>query len=113
MNFHNNLKGLTMADFGNDGGLWTARVLGASAGAAVSLIYLLPKSRREAASRFFTGLACGLVFGGPVGLWIAVRLGIAGYLGSAEVLLTGSAAASLSAWWGLGVLARVAERMRQ
>ncbi|UNK39814.1 DUF6107 family protein [Shinella sp. H4-D48] len=102
-----------MADFGNDSGLWTARLVGASAGAAVSLIYLLPKSRREAACRFFTGLACGLVFGGPAGLWIAVRLGIASYLGPVEVLLTGSAAASLSAWWGLGVLARAAERMKQ
>ncbi len=102
-----------MADFGNDGGLWTARLIGASAGAAVSLIYLLPRSRREAGCRFLTGLACGLVFGGPAGLWIAVRLGIASYLGPAEVLLTGSAAASLSAWWGLGVLARLAEKMRQ
>ncbi|WP_242221429.1 DUF6107 family protein [Shinella zoogloeoides] len=102
-----------MADFGNDGGLWTARFIGASAGAAVSLIYLLPKSRREAGCRFLTGLACGLVFGGPAGFWIAARLGIAGYLGPSELLLTGSAAASLSAWWGLGVLARVAERMRQ
>src|SRR5690606_25633834 len=113
LDFNNNLKGLTMADFGNDGGLWTARLLGASAGAAVSLIYLLPRSRREAACRFFTGLACGLVFGGPAGRWIAVRLGIASYLGPAEVLLTGSAAASLSAWWGLGVLARLAERLRE
>ena len=102
-----------MADFGNDGGLWTARLVGASAGAAVSLIYLLPRSRREAGCRFFTGLACGRVFGGPAGLWLAVRLGIAGYLGPVEVLLTGSAAASLSAWWGLGVLARLAERMRR
>ncbi|MFC3075841.1 DUF6107 family protein [Shinella pollutisoli] len=102
-----------MADFGNDGGLWTARLAGALAGAAVSLIYLLPKSRREAACRFLTGLACGLVFGGPTGLWIAVRLGIAGHLGASEMMLTGAAAASLSAWWGLGVLARIAERMRQ
>jgi hypothetical protein len=102
-----------MADFGEDGGLWTARFVGACAGAAVSVIYLLPKSRREAASRFLTGLACGLVFGGPVGLWIAVRLGVASYLGPAEVLLTGSAAASLSAWWGLGVLARAADRLRE
>jgi len=102
-----------MADFGNDGGLWTARLAGALAGAAVSLIYLLPKSRREAACRFLTGLACGLVFGGPAGLWIAVRLGIAGHLGAAETMLTGAAAASLSAWWGLGVLARIAEKMRE
>lgn len=101
-----------MADFGNDGGLWAARVTGAAAGAAVSLVYLLPKTRREAACRFVTGLACGLVFGGPTGLWIAVRLGIAGYLGPAEMLLTGSAAASLSAWWGLGALARLAEKVR-
>jgi hypothetical protein len=100
-----------MADFGNEAGLWTVRLVGASAGAAVSLIYLLPRSRREAASRFLTGLTCGLVFGGPAGLWIATRLGIATHLGASEILLTGSAAASLCAWWGLGVLARVAEKM--
>ena len=99
-----------MADFGNDGGLWTARLVGACAGAAISLIYLLPKSRREAGCRFFTGLACGLVFGGPAGLWIAVRLGIAGYLGPAEVLLMGSAAASLCAWWALGAVIRMLRR---
>ncbi len=44
-----------MADFSNDTSLWATRALGASAGAAVSLIYLLPKSRREAASRFSPG----------------------------------------------------------
>ena len=44
-----------MADFGNDPGLWAAKGLGSAAGAAVSLVYMLPKGRREAASRFFTG----------------------------------------------------------
>ena len=34
----------------------------------MSLIYLLPKIKREAASRFFTGLCCGMIFEGPVGL---------------------------------------------
>jgi hypothetical protein len=100
-----------MADFGNEGGLWAARVIGASAGSAVSLVYLLPKSRREAASRFLTGLACGMIFGGPTGMWIVTRAGIAHALSGTEILLAGSAAASLSAWWALGVLARVAERM--
>lgn len=102
-----------MADLGNDGGLWTARLAGALAGAAVSIIYLLPKSRREAACRFLTGVTCGIVFGGPMGLWIALRLGISGHLGPSEILLAGSAAASLSAWCGLGVLALFAERMRR
>ena len=41
----------------------------------MSLVYLLPKSRREAASRFFTGLSCGLIFGGPTGLWIVRTAG--------------------------------------
>ena len=46
--------------------------------------------------------------------WILGRgLGIAAYLGPSEMLLRGSAAASLSAWWGLGVLARLAERLRE
>lgn len=99
-----------MADLGNDPGLWAARTLGATAGAGVSLIYLLPKTRREAASRFLTGLSCGLIFGGPTGLWLTARLGIGGSLSGVETLLAGSAAASLSAWWVLGALARVAER---
>jgi hypothetical protein len=99
-----------MADFSNDAGLWATRALGASAGAAVSLIYLLPKNRREAASRFFTGLACGLTFGGPAGLWIAERLSLSDTLSASETMLSGSAAASLCAWWGLGILHRLASR---
>jgi hypothetical protein len=100
-----------MADFSNDAGLWATRAVGASAGAAVSLIYLLPKSRREAASRFFTGLACGLIFGGPAGVWIAERLEMAGSLSASETMLSGSAAASLCAWWALGILHRLAGRL--
>lgn len=99
-----------MADLGNDPGLWAARGLGSAAGAAVSLVYMFPKGRREAASRFFTGLCCGLVFGGPAGLWITARLGIHEQITGYETVLTGSAAASLTAWWGLGVLMRAADR---
>jgi hypothetical protein len=99
-----------MADLGNDPGVWAAKVVGATAGAGISIIYLLPKSRREAASRFVTGISCGLIFGAPTGLWLEARLGIAGLLSGAEVMLTGSAAASLCAWWVLGALARVAEK---
>jgi hypothetical protein len=103
-----------MADLGNDPGalpgMWAARIAGATAGAGVSLIYLLPKSRREAASRFLTGLSCGMIFGGPTGLWLVERLGIGGELSGPEVMLTGSAAASLCAWWVLGALARIAVR---
>jgi hypothetical protein len=102
-----------MADFGNDPGLWASKGIGAAAGAAVSLIYMLPKGRREAGSRFFTGLACGLIFGGPAGLWIVTKLDIAGSLSGIEVMLTGSAAASLSAWWVLGAVVRMAERWKQ
>lgn len=99
-----------MADLGQDGGVWAARVVGATAGAGVSLAYLLPRSRREAASRFATGISCGLIFGGPAGIWLTERLGLAGALSGAETMLTGSAAASLCAWWALGALARVAQR---
>jgi hypothetical protein len=99
-----------MADLGHDGGLMAAKVIGATAGAWVSLVYMLPQGRREAASRFLTGLSCGLIFGGPAGLWLAARLGIGGQLSPLEMTLTGSAAASLCAWWVLGAVSRVASR---
>nr|WP_316653290.1 DUF6107 family protein [uncultured Gellertiella sp.] len=99
-----------MTDLAGAGGLWAQRLAGSSAGAAVSLIYLLPKSRREAASRFFTGLACGLVFGGPAGLWLAGLMKSGEALQPSELMLSGSAAASLGAWWGLGILSRLASR---
>lgn len=99
-----------MADFVHDPGLWATRVIGACAGAGVSLIYLLPNGRREAACRFLTGLACGLIFGGPAGVWIGRVLDISEDLSGADTMLTGSAAASLCAWWGLGLLARLAAR---
>ena len=54
-----------MSEFANEAGIWAARITGAVAGAGVSLVYLLPKSKREAASRFITGVSCGMIFGGP------------------------------------------------
>jgi hypothetical protein len=97
-----------MADF--SAGFWMERTIGASAGAAVSLVYMLPVDRREAACRFLAGVISGLVFGGPAGVVLAGRLGIANHLSASEIMLSGAAAVSLSAWWGLGVLARVARR---
>ncbi|MDQ0319599.1 putative MFS family arabinose efflux permease [Pararhizobium capsulatum DSM 1112] len=99
-----------MADIGNDPGLWAANALGAAAGAAVSLVYMLPRSKQEAVSRFFTGMACGLIFGAPTGVWIVGWLGIDGRLSGSEILLSGSAAASLCAWWVLGATSRIAAR---
>ncbi|MGE7371043.1 DUF6107 family protein [Neorhizobium sp. NPDC001467] len=98
------------AGLGNDAGVWTARALGAVAGAAVSLIYLLPENRREALSRFVTGVSCGLIFGGPAGIWLAERADIADAVSATDMMLAGSAAASLCAWWVLGALSRIASR---
>ncbi|MCM2477843.1 hypothetical protein HGO38_30830 [Rhizobium sp. CG5] len=99
-----------MTDFSQDPQFWGARALGALAGSAISLIYLLPKTRREAASRLVTGLACGLIFGGPTGLWLGQKLDLLDHLTGFEIMLAGATAASLSAWWGLGLLARLAAR---
>jgi hypothetical protein len=90
--------------------LWLAKLAGAVVGSAISLAYLLPRGPREAAIRFAVGVACGLVFGGTAGLKIATELGIAKTLGDGELVLMGSAAASLCAWWALGLVSRALQK---
>ncbi|MEX0408154.1 DUF6107 family protein [Aquibium sp. LZ166] len=95
-----------MSDLSQAAWLWAAKGVGAVAGSAISLVYVLPRDRREAAIRFAVGTACGLVFGGVAGLKIATELGIDEEIGAAETMLMGSAAASLCAWWALGYAMR-------
>ena len=86
--------------------LWAAKGAGAVAGSAISLAYILPRQQREAAARFAVGVVCGLVFGGTAGLKIANELGIRDAIGANEIVLMGSAIASLCAWWVLGFARR-------
>ena len=67
-----------MTDMSQTAWIWLAKGAGAVAGSAISLAYILPHGRREAAARFAVGVVCGLVFGGTAGLKIATELGIAG-----------------------------------
>ena len=99
-----------MTDIGNSPGFWAERALGASAGVAISLVYMLPSGRREAICRMLTGMISGLIFGGPAGVWLASRAGIAAHLSSSETMLSGAAAVSLVSWWGLGLVERMARR---
>lgn len=99
-----------MNDFSNAAWLWAAKGAGAVAGSAISLAYVLPKGRREAAVRFAVGLVSGFVFGGTAGMKIATELGIRDALAPAELTLMGAAAASLCAWWVLGLLVRLIDR---
>ncbi len=66
-----------MTDITNAAWEWAAKGAGAVAGSAISLAYVLPRGRREAAMRFAVGLISGLVFGHTAGLKIATELGIA------------------------------------
>ena len=102
--------GTTMTDQTN--WLWLAKVAGAVGGSAISLAYILPHGCREAASRFAVGVVCGLVFGGTAGLKIASELSIEAMIGPVEMMLMGSAAASLCAWWALGFVMRAFEQNR-
>lgn len=99
-----------MSEFSHDAGLWAARLTGSLAGVGISLVYLLPQTHREAASRFMCGMLSGVIFGGPVGLWLVRQFSLADGLGQQDIMLAGSAAASLSCWWVLGILARLANR---
>lgn len=95
-----------MTDITQAGWLWAAKGAGAVAGSAISIAYILPSHRREAAIRFAVGVVCGIIFGGATGLKIAEELGLAGELGPAEIVLMGSAAASLCAWSAIGLVLR-------
>jgi hypothetical protein len=99
-----------MSEMTQDAWLWAAKGAGAIAGSAISLAYILPQGRREAAVRFAVGVVCGLVFGGTAGLKIAVELGVERLIGTAETMLMGSAASSLCAWWAVGAVIRVLKR---
>ncbi|MBL0936183.1 DUF6107 family protein [Aliihoeflea sp. 2WW] len=90
--------------------LWLAKFAGAIAGSAISVAYVLPRGRREAALRFTVGVVSGLIFGGAAGLKIASELDVGSALGAFEIMLMGSAAASLSAWWALGLVMRLFDR---
>lgn len=87
-----------------------AKIIGAVAGSAISLAYVLPRKRREAALRFLTGLVAGIVFGGPAGLKLLSILDLDHSMTSFETALSGAAATSLCAWWALGILGRYAAR---
>ena len=87
-----------------------ARIAGAVAGALVSLAYMMPKGAREAVARAIAGIVSGLVFGAPAGVAMAQWMGVAELLSPTETLLMGSATASMTAWWVLGALARIADR---
>ena len=89
--------------------MFAAKLLGALAGSVVSLAYILPRGRREAMLRLTVGLVAGLVFGSTAGLKIADMLGVLGHISPIEVTLMGATFASLSAWWGLGLLQRLAD----
>lgn len=99
-----------MSELPDAGPLWVERMIGAAAGSLIALIYLVPKSRQEAASRLLTSLVTGLVFAPEAGVFIATRLGLASELTGSETMLSGAAAAGFFAWWALGMLARMARR---
>ncbi|WP_244530587.1 DUF6107 family protein [Salaquimonas pukyongi] len=86
--------------------LWMAKATGAVLGSAISIAYVLPRGRREAAVRFLTGVSVGIVFGPVVSTSLVRRLGLEDGLSRFEVALMGAAGASLAAWWALGALQR-------
>lgn len=84
------------------------RAIGASAGAVLSLVYLLPMRWQEAAARFATGMICGLVFGSSVASFLATRFKID--VPHHELQLAGACAASFCSWWVLGLISRQLKR---
>ena len=91
---------------GDHESLWVAKGAGAVIGSGISLAYVLPRGRREAALRFAVGATSGIAFGGVAGLRLARELGIDTVANGMEIALSGAALASLCAWWALGFMMR-------
>ena len=79
--------------------LWFSKVAGSIAGAIISLFYMPPHGRREAAARFVVGIICGIVFGGAASVKITKALALEAVLGRTELMLIGSTSASLRKTW--------------
>ncbi|OIS93865.1 DUF6107 family protein [Brucella cytisi] len=92
--------------------IWFAKMAGAMAGSFMSLAYMLPRGKREAAIRFAVGVICGIVFGGAAGVKISEVLALGGLLGREELMAIGSAVASLAAWSALGIFQHLSERLK-
>lgn len=90
--------------------LWSAKIVGAILGSAISIAYILPKGRREAAIRFAVGVSIGFVFGPLAANQLSTYFVLSSALSQAELFLMGSSLASLCAWWALGILHRLAQR---
>ncbi len=90
--------------------IFIAKACGAIAGSAISIAYLLPRNRREAFLRFAVGITIGMIFGTATGFKLADYLEITDRMSEVDMALSGAALASLTAWWALGVLSRLAKR---
>lgn len=101
-----------MSDISQAAWIWSAKGLGAVAGSAISIAYMLPRGRREAAIRFCVGVVTGIVFGSAAGMKIAIALDADTLLSPVEISLMGATAASLFSWWGLGMIARLSAQYR-
>lgn len=91
---------------------WVVKLLGAVLGSAVSIAYVLPKGRQEAAIRFLVGVMIGVTFGNITGQKIVETLELNYEFSRLEIILMGSTFASLCAWWALGLIRRVLENSR-
>lgn len=98
-------------DPGGETMLWLARALGAVAGSAISLAYVLPRGRRDAAIRFMSGTAGGFMFGTPIGIYVAEHLAIADKLTAEQTVLMGAGLSSLLLWWAIGVAMKASPRL--
>jgi hypothetical protein len=99
-----------MADWTTTLTEWSIRSAGAIAGSSVSLVYLLPKKRHEAASRLIVGILCGVIFAKAAGTKLVQIMALDVAPAALEVTLMGATAASFASWWLLGLLVRTLNR---
>lgn len=78
-----------------------ARLIGAAGGAVVGVVFIWPRTRREALSRLVVSMICGILLEDHVEWWLKVPE-------SADMTMGNAAIGAAMSWWVIGVGVRLA-----
>lgn len=82
-------------------GALVLKLIGATAGAVLALVFVPPRTRRGFVRRLSAALIFGVVFAAPVRMW-------AGFSDDAEGMIAAACLTGFVSWWIMGSAVRLA-----